>query len=71
MRVAKKSIDDGKGTFEDHLVMLAHFYAIQQWDRVLQHLEALEALATDKPGMRWVRDAVLAMRGVKRTCGNA
>jgi hypothetical protein len=57
---AKKSIDDGKGTFEDHLVMLEHFYAIQQWDRVMPHLESLEALAKDKPGMRWVRDAVVS-----------
>ena len=42
MRAAEKSIDDGRGTFEDQLVMLAHFYAIQQWDRVIQHLVALE-----------------------------
>ncbi|MHB8861540.1 MAG: VIT domain-containing protein [Pirellulaceae bacterium] len=56
---AKKAIDDGHGTFEDQFVMLGHFHAIQQWDRVLQHLEKLETLAVDKPGMRWIRDAVM------------
>ncbi|MBM4092325.1 MAG: hypothetical protein FJ276_23295, partial [Planctomycetes bacterium] len=59
MRAANKSIGDGKGTFEDHFAMLAHYYAIQQWDQVVQHLESLESLAKDKPGMCWVRDAVL------------
>ncbi|MHB8954750.1 MAG: VIT domain-containing protein [Pirellulaceae bacterium] len=57
---AKHSIDDGRGTFEDQMVMLGHFYGVQQWDRVLQHLERLEALAVDKPGMRWIRDAVMS-----------
>jgi len=57
---ARKSVDEGKGTFEDHLVTLTHFYAIQQWDHVMRHLESLEALAQGKPGLHWVRDAVLA-----------
>ena len=56
---AHKRIEDGQGEFADHVVMLLHFSAIQQWDRVLEHLQALEKLADEKPGLRWLRDAVL------------
>ena len=49
------AIRAGKGTLEDHFTMLSHCRAIQQWNRVLDHLEAMETIAAGKPGMRWVR----------------
>jgi predicted Zn-dependent protease len=55
---AKKALASGKAALEDHVVMLLHFQATQQWDRVLGHLAAAEKLS-GKPGMRWVRLAVL------------
>jgi tetratricopeptide (TPR) repeat protein len=54
----KKALAAGKAGFEDQILMLLHFQASQQWDRVLAHLAAAEKLS-GKPGMRWVRGAVL------------
>jgi tetratricopeptide (TPR) repeat protein len=48
----------GKAGFEDQVILLLHFQATQQWDRVLGHLDAAETLS-GKPGMRWVRTAIL------------
>ncbi|MBN2291417.1 MAG: hypothetical protein JXM70_03270, partial [Pirellulales bacterium] len=56
---AKQNIADKKATFDDQLAMLLHFSATQQWERTLKHLEAAEGLANDKPGMRYIRTAVL------------
>ena len=55
---AKKALAAGKAAFEDQMVMLLHFQATQQWDRVLGHLAEAEKLS-GKPGMRWVRMSVL------------
>ena len=57
---AKKALAAGKAAFEDQMVMLLHFQATQQWDRVLGHLAEAEKLS-GKPGMRWVRLVVLPM----------
>jgi len=55
---AKKALAAGKAVFEDQMVMLLHFQATQQWDRVFGHLAEAEKLSA-KPGMRWVRMSVL------------
>ena len=55
---AKKALAAGKAAFEDQIVMLLHFQATQQWDRVLGHLAEAEKLS-GKPGMRWVRMSLL------------
>jgi tetratricopeptide (TPR) repeat protein len=55
---AKRALAAGKATFEDQIVMLLHFQATQQWDRVLEHLAAAEKLS-GKLGMKWVRMAIL------------
>ena len=56
---AKKARDEGKAAFEDQIVLMLHFAASQQWDRVVEHLEAAEKLAGDKPGMFWLRNVFL------------
>jgi len=56
---AKRAVAAGKATFDDQITLLAHFARSQQWTRVLEHLEQAEQLAAGKPGMRWVRNAVL------------
>lgn len=48
-----------RGTFEDHTIMLLHDSKTQQWKRVEEHLQAMETLAGDKPGMRWLRTLFL------------
>jgi predicted Zn-dependent protease len=58
---AKRALQGGKAGFEDHLALLRHFAAGQQWTRALEHLEKAEALAAGKPGMRWLRDAFLSV----------
>ncbi len=57
---AKGALAEEKARFDDHLVMMRHFSATQRWDRALEHLEQLERLAADRPGMRWIRNAMLA-----------
>ena len=57
---AKKALAAGKATFEDQILMLLHFQATQQWDRVLGHLAEAEKLS-GRPGMRWVRLAILSI----------
>jgi Flp pilus assembly protein TadD len=56
---AKKSVAAGKATFEDQFVLLLHFLRSQQWPRVLDHLQEAEKLAAGRPGLRWVRSAIL------------
>ena len=56
---AKRAVAAGKASFDDHLVLLLHFSGSQQWGRVLEHLKQAEALAAGKPGLRWVRSAIL------------
>jgi Flp pilus assembly protein TadD len=56
---AKKAAAAGKASFEDQFVLMLHFYNSQQWPRVLEHLAQAEKLAGNKPGLRWVRSAVL------------
>ncbi len=56
---AKQSLARNEATFEDRLVLAAYFQQTQQWERVLEHLTEAEALAKDKPGVRWIRTSVL------------
>jgi len=56
---AKRAIQNSKATFDDQMAMLLHFAQSQQWTRVMEHLERAEQLTQGKPGMRWVRDAIL------------
>ncbi len=57
---AKQAVAGGKATFEDQIVMLLHFQATPQWDRVLEYLADAEK-RSGKPGMRWVRMSVLSI----------
>ncbi|MHC4400407.1 MAG: VIT domain-containing protein [Planctomycetota bacterium] len=59
LAAAKGALADGKAAFDDHLALLLHFCRSQQWTRVTEHLKALEQRAEGKPGMRWVRSAIL------------
>ena len=61
VEVAKQALADKEAVFEHQLMLLAHFAQSQRWELVHQHLEAAEKLARDKPGVRWLRDAVLKM----------
>jgi len=56
---AKRAVAAGKPTFDDQITLLVHFARSQQWTRVLGHLEQAEQLSAGKPGLRWVRNAVL------------
>ena len=56
---AKKALAAGKPTFDDQITLLMHFARSGQWTRALEHLAAAEKLADGKPGVRWLRYAVL------------
>jgi tetratricopeptide (TPR) repeat protein len=52
---AKQAVADQRDTFEDQFVLALHAAAIQNWDRVAQHLERATDIGGSQPGMRWVR----------------
>jgi len=56
---ARRAIASGKATFEDHAVLMIYYDQSQQWDAVWEHFEKAQALAAGKPGLRWVRAALL------------
>ncbi|HUT94170.1 MAG TPA: VIT domain-containing protein [Thermoguttaceae bacterium] len=56
---AKRALAAGKAGFDDHTALVLHFSRSQQWDRVMEHLDAAEQAAADKPAVRWVRNAIL------------
>ncbi len=56
---ARAAVAAGKADFDDHFTLLMHAVYRQQWDAAMQRLAAAEAAAGDKPGLAWVRDALL------------
>ena len=56
---AKRAVAAGKATFDDHFALLRYFAGRQQWTRVMEQLRKCEALTDGKPGVRWLRTAVL------------
>jgi Flp pilus assembly protein TadD len=57
---AKRALAAAKAGFDDRMTLLVYFAGSQQWARAMEHLGAADQLAPGKPGMTWVRDAVLA-----------
>lgn len=49
----------GELTFDVPFTLLLHFCRSQQWTKAMEQLEQCEQIAANKPGMVWVRDAVL------------
>ena len=56
---AKRAVAAGKPQLADELVLMLHFCATQQWDRVLEQLGKVERAGAGTPGLRWLRDRVL------------
>jgi predicted Zn-dependent protease len=56
---AKKALAAGKSTFDDRITLLMHFARSSQWTRAMEQLASAEKLADGKPGIRWLRYAVL------------
>ena len=60
VKVARQHVADGSATFDDRLTMILHNAQLQQWEEMWKHVDASEELATDKPGVRWIRTLLLA-----------
>ena len=60
LSVARQKTADGAATFDHRLAMILHNARHQQWDEMWKHVDAAEALAVDKPGVRWIRTILLA-----------
>ncbi|HEY7312595.1 MAG TPA: VIT domain-containing protein [Gemmataceae bacterium] len=56
---AKKATAAERATFDDHFALLRYCAGRQQWTRAREQLRKCEALADGKPGVRWLRSAVL------------
>ena len=51
---------DGSAGFDDRIVMVLKNAVTQQWDEMFRQVDAVEQLAKDKPGVRWLRPVLLA-----------
>jgi len=60
LRVARQRVVDGSAAFDDRLTMILYNSHLQQWDEMWKHVDAIEKLADDKPGIRWMRTMLLA-----------
>jgi predicted Zn-dependent protease len=57
---AKRALTQlGRLTFDVELVLVLHFSRSQRWARVMEHIDQAERLVAGKPGVRWIRYAVL------------
>ncbi len=56
---AEVATTDGSAQLEHRLALLIRASLIQNWDDALKQLSELEQLSSDKPGLKWVRAAVL------------
>ena len=66
---ARHKISDGSATFDHRLSMILHLALRQQWNEMWKQVEAMEQAGQDKPGLRWIRTALLiaARRNVEAT----
>ena len=55
LKIARQRVTDGAADFDDRLAMVMHTYQRQLWDEMWTHVDALEKLAADKAGVRWIR----------------
>jgi predicted Zn-dependent protease len=56
---AKRAVAAGKVTFDDAFTMLRYFAGSQQWTRAGEQMQQCEKRAAGKPGLRWLRDALI------------
>ncbi len=61
LSVARQKVADGAASFDDRITMILHYASLQQWDELLKQVERAEALAANKPGVRWIRTAALVV----------
>lgn len=59
VEVAREARAAGRAGFDEHLILADYFHASGQWSRVEEHLTAMETLAGDKPGLWFLRNALL------------
>lgn len=59
VRESEIAVAAGSASFEHRLMLLVRSSMIQKWDEVLRQLDALEQLSPEKPGLAWIRAAVL------------
>ena len=58
VKSAKQAVRDDDASIEDHFVLVVYFSSYQLWEKVFEQIRALEILAEDKPGLRWIRVAI-------------
>ncbi|MEX0717093.1 MAG: VIT domain-containing protein [Planctomycetaceae bacterium] len=59
VRAARIAVADGSAGMDQRLVLLLEAARIQNWDEAFAQLAAIEKLAPEKPGLAWLRVAVL------------
>lgn len=64
LKQARQDVADGRAGFDAHMRMALYFASLQQWDDLLKEINAIEAQAADKPGVRWLR--ILVQASIRR-----
>jgi predicted Zn-dependent protease len=59
---AKQFALEKRATFESELVLLQHFAASQQWEKVDPYFVRLQEIAAGKPGLGWLEMRYLSMK---------
>lgn len=62
LNAARQSVANGTAGFDERVAMILHYASLQRWDDAFQQVDAAEALAADKPGVRGIRTAALVAR---------
>lgn len=55
LRTATEAVAAGQGTLEDHLVRINHFCVSRRWDKARIHMDAIERIAANYPGLKWLQ----------------
>ncbi len=56
---ARAAVSQGRADFDDRFALVLHALRLQRWEQAFEHLAAAELAAGDKPGLRYVRNALL------------
>ena len=59
--IARQKQADGAADFDDLLRLLFESCRVQQWDDALATVDAIEKVSADRPGVRWIRTAILKL----------
>ncbi len=65
LEVARKAVREGDANLAEHLVVMMRYCHFGVWKEAFEQLRSMESLASDKPGMQYIRIALELAAGRK------